>query len=222
MDKKQEFVKELEQILSEELNNTSSNPIYEQIKSLYPQISIKKICDNIDKELSEFNAFIEIVKLAQQYKECCDYILEKEATIKLADLLTIVDASVVFDGFDRKELDIVTDRMFDTKMKLDSLGFKNFSILENERIKKQKTSTVLERNGLNDEAYYNELFSLSNDESELITLYCNNTDYEQGVNKQRLKLIHNILLNKKCSVTSDFQFFETRVRKRYRALGLNY
>ena len=159
MDKKQEFVKELEQILSEELNNTSSNPIYEQIKSLYPQISIKKICDNIYKELSEFNAFIEIVKLAQQYKECCDYILEKEATIKLADLLTIVDASVVFDGFDRKELDIVTDRMFDTKMKLDSLGFKNFSILENERIKKQKTSTVLERNGLNDEAYYNELFS---------------------------------------------------------------
>lgn len=221
MDNKQELVKKIEQILSEELNDTSFCPLYEQIKSLYPQISIEKICTNINKELSEFDAFIEIVKLAQQYKECCDYIMEKEATIKLANLLTIVDDSVVFEGFDKKELDIVTDRMLDIKIKLDSLGFKKFSILENERIKKQKISTVLERNDLDDEEYYNKLFSLSNDESELITLYCNNTDYEQGVNKKRLKLIHRILLEKGCSVTSVFDFFETRVRNRYRALGLN-
>ena len=45
-----------------------------------------------------------------------------------------------------------------------------------------------------EKAYYEEMFTFSNNTAELITLYCKNTSYKKGVNKKRLKITANISL----------------------------
>ena len=108
----------------------------------------------------------------------------------------------------------------DVKEKLYSLGFNDFRIFENERFKDGTEKLTKDIKEIDDKTYYEKMFAFSNDAAELITLYCKNTSYEKGVNKKRLKMIQEILLRKRCDVPSDFQFFEARIRRRYRSLGI--
>lgn len=220
MDRKEQLIIELESILTEEINCAIQSPVYEQIRSSCPRVSIEKACENLKKEIYRCNVLAKIVKLAEEYKNYYDYVSEYDVIVKLADLFSAAGEPVTFAGFNKEEMEIARKHMMDVKENLYSLGFNDFKVFENET---SKDKIGKSKNGMKDadeKAYYEEMFTFSNNTAELITLYCKNTSYKKGVNKKRLKMIQEILLRKGCDVSSDLQFFEGRIRRRYRSLGI--
>ena len=135
-------------------------------------------------------------------------------------MFSVAGEPVAFDGFDKKELGMARKYMMDVKENLYALGFNDFNFFENESFKgrTEKVPKIIKE--IDERAYYEKMFAFSDNAAELITLYCKNTSYEKGVNKKRLKMIQEIMLRKRCDVPNDLQFFEARIRRRYRSLGI--
>ena len=76
VNRKEELIKELESILTEEIKCAIESPIYEQIRTFCPRISPEKACENLKKGIYRCDVLVKIVKLAQEYKNYYDFISE--------------------------------------------------------------------------------------------------------------------------------------------------
>jgi len=213
----------ISKLLSDSETQVLENETYEIVKALYPGINAENTYYKIKKEMERFCSVIKIAQLMEAYKKNQDYIMKNSVPAKLILLLTTADESVSFSEFNssvkrfneiEKEQERITTQLVD-------LGFNKFNIFENERNMSIYKDKLLPRKNLNDKTYYTKLFSFSNDFVELMTLYCVNTPYKEGMKYDKLQLIHKLLLQKTKATPNSYDWFFQRVKKRYQALGLS-
>lgn len=213
----------ISKLLSDSESKVSGNETFEIVKALYPGINAENTYYKIKKEMERFCSIIKIAQLMEAYKKNQDYIMKNSVPAKLILLLTAADESISFSEFTssvecfneiEKEQERITTQLVD-------LGFNKFNIFENERNMSIYKDKVLPRKNLDDKTYYTKLFSLSEDFVELMTLYCVNTPYKEGMKYDKLQLIHKLLLQKTKATPNSYDWFFQRVKKRYQALGLS-
>ena len=213
----------ISKLLSDSESEVSGNETFEIVKALYPGINAENTYYKIKKEMERFCSIIKIAQLMEAYKKNQDYIMKNSVPAKLILLLTAADESISFSEFTssvecfneiEKEQERITTQLVD-------LGFNKFNIFENERNMSIYKDKVLPRKNLDDKTYYTKLFSLSEDFVELMTLYCVNTPYKEGMKYDKLQLIHKLLLQKTKATPNSYDWFFQRVKKRYQALGLS-
>lgn len=226
MDKFQDLVNEIDRILSEEMNNVIAHPLYNQIKSLYPQSSATEISYNIKKELLKFNNFIKTLNLAYEYKELCDYIAENDVPTKAVNLLSLMDDSVSFDGFEKEKLNSANERIAKLKVELKSLGFSKFYMLENEILRRKSLGNKLEQKDMNDYEYLELVFSECRDSDSAFKNYCLNLNIEDGLKEEKLKMAYKIL-RKEEIISGEkepgwktLSSFSEKIKMYYRKAGL--
>lgn len=213
----------ISKLLLDSETEVSGNETFEIVKALYPGINAENTYYKIKKEMERFCSVIKIAQLMEAYKKNQDYIMKNSVPAKLILLLTAADESISFSEFNssvecfneiEKEQERITTQLVD-------LGFNKFNIFENERNMSIYKDKVLPQKNLDDKTYYTKLFSLSDDFVELMTLYCVNTPYKEGMKYDKLQLIHKLLLQKTKATPNSYDWFFQRVKKRYQALGLS-
>ena len=213
----------ISKLLSDFESEVLKNETFGIVKALYPGINAENTYCKIEKEMERFCSVIKIAQLMEAYKKNQDYIIENSVPAKLILLLTAADESISFSEFNssvecfneiEKEQERITTQLVD-------LGFNKFNIFENERNMSIYKDKVLPRKNLDDKTYYTKLFSLSDDFIELMTLYCVNTPYKEGMKYDKLQLIHKLLLQKTNATPNSYDWFFQRIKKRYQALGLS-
>lgn len=217
------LLKKIKTNLTDSESGVLNNQTFKIIKALYPGITAENTYSKIEKELDRFQSVIKIAQLIELYEKNQEYIMKNSVPAKLILLLTAADESISFSEFTssvecfneiEKEQERITTQLVD-------LGFNKFNIFENERNMSIYKDKVLPRKNLDDKTYYTKLFSLSDDFVELMTLYCVNTPYKEGMKYDKLQLIHKLLLQKTKATPNSYDWFFQRVKKRYQALGLS-
>lgn len=216
-------LKNISKLLSDSESEVSGNETFEIVKALYPGINAENTYCKIKKEMERFCSIIKIARLVDAYKKNQDYIMKNSVPTKLILLLTAADENDSFSEFNssverfneiKKEQERISTQLVD-------LGFNKFNILECESSMSIYKDKLLPRQNSDDKTYYTKLFSLSDDFVELMTLYCINTPYKEGMKQAKLQLIHKLLLQKTKATPNSYDWFFQRIKKRYQALGLS-
>lgn len=222
------LLKKIKTNLTDSESGVLNNQTIKIIKALYPGITAENTYSKIEKELDRFQSVIKIAQLIELYEKNQEYIIKNVVPVNLILLLTAADESISFSEFSSDEFTSSVERFNEIEKEqerittqLVDLGFNKFNIFESERNMSIYKDKLLPRKNMNDKTYYTKLFSLSDDFVELMTLYCVNTPYKEGMKYDKLQLIHKLLLQKTKATPNSYDWFFQRVKKRYQALGLS-
>ena len=219
------LLKKIKTNLTDSESGVLNNQTIKIIKALYPGITAENTYSKIEKELDRFQSVIKIAQLIELYEKNQEYIIKNVVPVNLILLLTAADESISFSEFSSDEFTSSVERFNEIEKEqerittqLVDLGFNKFNIFESERNMSIYKDKLLPRKNMNDKTYYTKLFSLSDDFVELMTLYCVNTPYKEGMKYDKLQLIHKLLLQKTKATPNSYDWFFQRVKKRYQAL----